>query len=108
MAKKIEGLAIQLGNRKWRFSEDSGAPMATERRSTIVIHEGKHERVFTESEVMAMVNDLFKANADPGSFTERHREMHPKAGHYAYEETVPQWVSRAKAIVRKNHGLSRA
>lgn len=52
MSKKITGLAIQLGNRKWRFSEDAGAPMATEQRATLVI---SGDRVYTESEVKAMM-----------------------------------------------------
>lgn len=54
MTKKIEGVSIQLGNRKWRFSEEPGAPMATEKRATLVISD---ERVFTESEV----RDLLRA-----------------------------------------------
>ena len=55
MAKKTTGVAVQLGNRKWRFSEEAGAPMATEERATLVIGD---ERVFTESEVRAAILDV--------------------------------------------------
>ncbi len=49
--RKIEGLSIQLGNRKFRFTEESGAPMATEERATLVIGgkcltEEEHEAEF--------------------------------------------------------------
>jgi len=55
MAKKVTGVAVQLGNRKWRFSEESGAPMATEQRATLVVGD---ERVFTESEVRELLDDV--------------------------------------------------
>lgn len=55
MAKKITGVALQLGNRKWRFNEEAGAPMATEQRATLVIGD---ERVLTLSEVVAKDEDL--------------------------------------------------
>jgi hypothetical protein len=65
---------------------------------------GGPERVFTESEVMAYERDLIWAMSDPGRFTERHREE--RVIGEPFEETVPQWVSRARAIVRAKHGLS--
>ena len=52
--RKINGVSIQLGNRKWRFTEEKGAPMATEERATLIIG-GK---ALTEEEVRALVRDL--------------------------------------------------
>ena len=109
MAKKIEGFSHKHSMRgEWFFDE---TPHETrigglQKECTLVIHEGKPERVFTHSEVKAYVKELFMAQFDPGSFTERYVEMHPKGGHYSYEETVPQWIFRAKSIVRKKHGIS--
>lgn len=60
--RKIEGLSIQLGNRKFRFTEESGAPMATEERATLVIggkclSEEEHEAEF-QRRAKAMVKDI--------------------------------------------------
>jgi GTP-sensing pleiotropic transcriptional regulator CodY len=60
--RKIEGLSIQLGNRKFRFTEESGAPMATEERATLVIGgkcltEEEHEAEF-QRRAKAMVKDI--------------------------------------------------
>lgn len=63
MAKNITGVAVQLGNRKWRFSEEAGAPMATEQRATLVLSE---ERVFTESEVRELLRGMMQLiDGDP-------------------------------------------
>lgn len=48
--RKIEGVSIQLGNRKWRFTEEKGAPMATEERATLVVHDGERQPVYTQEE----------------------------------------------------------
>lgn len=101
MATKIEGWAN--GNpaypgRHHSFTDlNSGIGV----KATLVIGD---ERVFTESEVRAYEKDLMRALSDPGSFTERHREE--KVIGQPFEETIPQWVSRARAIVRGRHGLS--
>ena len=91
-----------MASNKPNFTSDENGGIP----ATLVIHEEKHEQVFTTSEVDAYVKDLLKALFDPGAYTERHCETHPKGGHYSYEETMSQWTSRAKAIVRKSHGLS--
>lgn len=95
------GTGYELGNGGgWaEFSED-GKEEFGDVPCTLVT---THERLFTESEVRAYEKDLIKALFDPGGFTERHREE--KVIGQSFEETVPQWVSRARAIVRSRHGL---
>lgn len=61
------------------------------------------ERVFTESEMKAYVNEMFRAHSDPGYFIQRHTENHALGN---YEETISQWVARAKAYVSHLHGVS--
>lgn len=58
---------------------------------------------YTEAEVLAYTNDLFRAHFDPGHFVERFREE--RVGGEPYEQTMSQWISSAKAIVDKNHGI---
>lgn len=70
-------------------------------RSTLVI---TNERVFTESEVDAYVKAMFKAQFDPGAFTERHREE--KVIGQPFEETATQWIERAKRVVRNAYGFT--
>ena len=79
-------------------------PAPPSREATLVVHEGKGERVFTDSEVRAYERDLIWSLSDPGRFTERYREE--KIIGQPFEETVSQWVTRARAIVRSKHGLS--
>jgi hypothetical protein len=62
------------------------------------------EKAYTRSDVMAYEKDLIWAMSDPGRFTERYREE--KVIGEPFEETMSQWVSRARAIVRAKHGLS--
>ena len=69
-------------------------------KATLVIGD---DCVFTESEMRAYEKDLMRALSDPGAFTPRHVEQHPLQH---FEETGPQWVSRARAVVRAKHGLS--
>lgn len=106
MAKKIEAWVGEEAQFKRSVVCHLDTRWSGDRAVTLVIHEGKPERVFTHSEVKAYVKELFMAQFDPGSFTERYVEMHPKGGYYSYEETVPQWIFRAKSIVRKKHGIS--
>lgn len=102
MSNKMRGLAVFRHNlRNWAFFDGHDKPTGNDKRATLVIGD---ERVFTESEVRAYEKDLMRAQSDPGHFTERYREE--KVLGQPYEETVPQWVARARAIVRKAHGLS--
>ncbi len=107
MATKIKGTAI--GQRQYEddggeisYSFDGDGSEAFTEQPAVLVLTG--ERVYTESEVNAYVNDLFKAQFDPGAFTERYREE--KVVGQPFEETVPQWIARAKGIVREKHGLS--
>jgi hypothetical protein len=60
------------------------------------------QRLYSEPEVMEYERDLIKALSDPGAFIPRHIEHHPLQ---SFEETVPQWVARAREIVRRKHGF---
>lgn len=101
MSKKIEGRVTSMWG-KYAFLDDASAPNQWP-PATLVIHEGPPEKVFTESELKAYVKDMFKAQFDPGAFAPRYLEDHPLG---SYEETVPQWITRVKAIVSKNHGIT--
>ena len=109
MARRIEGYCQPHDNQEYADRGNTVFVNQVPRtdkdpRCTVVVHEGKPERVFTESEVKAYEKDLMRALSDPGAFTERHLEE--KVIGQPFEETVPQWVSRARAIVRATHGLS--
>lgn len=49
MAKKTEGWWLDMGDVKMFWEGDIPAPNKQDRRATLVEHEDKHERVFTES-----------------------------------------------------------
>ena len=102
MATKIKGTAI--GQRQYeddggeiRYSFDGDGSEAFTEQPAVLVLTG--ERVYTESEVNAYVNDLFKAQFDPGAFTERYRE----------EKVVGQpWMSVVRNILQHTTTLDDA
>ena len=58
MAKKTEGWWLDMGDVHMFWEGDIPAPNKQDRRATLIEHEGKHERVFTESEVKTKDEDL--------------------------------------------------
>ena len=98
MAKKVEGWttewavddAIRNGSGiELRRSEIK--PLSTV-KATLVIGD---ERVFTESEVKAMMKDLDIAKENPGAFVRRRRG-----------EPMSYWKAAANSYVLSKHGLS--
>lgn len=107
MARKIKGWVDQFSVHPHQREQNENITVQDHKwlsgdlRCTLVVTD---ERVFTESEVRAYEKDLTRALSGPGAFTERHREE--KVTGQPFEETVSQWVSRARSIVRAKHGLS--
>ena len=73
MATKIEGHTTEAdvsgASGIWLFTD-----RVTANKATLVIHGEKHERVFTESEVRAILRDLLAASED-GPFMPNYDRM---------------------------------
>lgn len=102
MAKKIEGYCQQHDNQDYL---DRGNTVYVNRspctgkdpRCTVVVHKGKSERVFTESEVRAYGDDLLSAHMSPGQIVDRADD---------YDEPLYLWIDRAIKAVNAQHGIS--
>jgi hypothetical protein len=93
MAEKIEMFA----GWDWDSSVIVGREMNQHlpNRCTVVVHDDKAERVFTESEVKAYGNDLLTAHLSPGDVVDR-----------LDDEPLYRWISRAVKSVNEKHGIS--
>ena len=95
MAKKIEGFTVKDSGEMPNITQfpPNDCPQCV----TVVLHEHRHERVFTESEVRAYGDDLLSAHMSPGQIVDRADD---------YEEPLYRWIDRAIKAVNAKHGLS--
>lgn len=79
-----------MASNKPNFTSDENGSIP----ATLVIHEDKHERVFTESEVRAILVDFSRAKNDPGRFVKRNPHW-----------WLGDWEKAAQDEAMKAHGI---